>query len=98
MKNNKGQSLLYYAKKTYGSLLHIEIYLPMKFEVDTSDNFCVMLPTKYKYKNKQRAITPKLCKRELLFLYTALIDIEIYLPLNFGVDISYSFLAMLWSK
>ena len=40
-------------------------------------------------KKKQRAIPPKLCKRELWFLYTALLVIKIYLPMKFGVDISY---------
>ena len=35
-------------------------------------------------------MTPKLCKRELLFLYTAPLLIEIYLPMKFQVDTYYS--------
>ena len=42
-----------------------------------------MLRTKFKYKNKQRAITQKLSKRELQFLYTALPLDEIYPPTKF---------------
>ena len=46
-----------------------------------------MLPTKFKYeKKKQRAITPKLGKGELWFLYTTLFRIEIYITMKFGVD------------
>ena len=41
------------------ALLLNEIYLPMKFQVDALHNFEVMLRTKLKYENKQRAITPK---------------------------------------
>ena len=41
-----------------------------------------MLRTKFKYENKQRAITQKLSKRELWFLCTALPVDEIY-PQNF---------------
>ena len=42
-----------------------------------------MLRKKIKYENKQRAITQKLSKRELLFLCTALHLDEIYLPTKF---------------
>ena len=42
-----------------------------------------MLQTKFKYENKQRAITQKLSKQELWFLCTALRLDEIYPPINF---------------
>ena len=42
--------------------------------------------------NKEQ--TPKLCKRELWFLYTALLLIEIFLPMKFQVDTSDSFCVM----
>ena len=42
-----------------------------------------MLRTKFKYENKQRAITQKLSKRELWFLCTALRLDEIYPPMKF---------------
>ena len=70
----------------------------MTFQVDTSYSFCVMLQTKYKYEELQRAMTPKSCKRELWFYYTALLLIKIYLPMIFQVDTSYSFCVMLQTK
>ena len=42
-----------------------------------------MLRTKFKYENKQGAITQKLSKRELWFLCTALRLDEIYPPMKF---------------
>jgi len=36
-----------------------ENYLPMKFHVDALHSFKVMLRTKFKNENEQRAITPK---------------------------------------
>ena len=42
-----------------------------------------MLRTKFKYENKQRAITKKLSKQELWFLCTALPIDEIYPPTKF---------------
>ena len=42
-----------------------------------------MLRTKFKYENKQRAITQELSKQELWFLYTALCLDEIYPPMKF---------------
>ena len=42
-----------------------------------------MFRTKFKYENKQRAITQKLSKKELWFLCTALPLDEIYEPQNF---------------
>ena len=66
------------------------IYLPMKFQVDISYSSRDMVRTKIKYKNLQRAITPKLWKVGLWFLGTALPLSVIYLPMKFQVDISYS--------
>ena len=57
-----------------------------------------MLQTKFKYKNKQRAITQKLSKRELWFLYTALPLHEIYPPTKFHNHCYYSFGDMLRTK
>ena len=42
-----------------------------------------MLQTKFKYENKQRAITQKLSKQDLWFMCTALPLDEIYPPQNF---------------
>ena len=42
-----------------------------------------MHQTKFKYENKQRAITQNLGKQELRFMYTALPLDEIYPPTNF---------------
>ena len=42
-----------------------------------------MLQTKFKYENKQRAITQKLCKQEIWFLCTALPLIRSIHPQNF---------------
>ena len=50
-----------------------------------------MLRTKFKYENKQRAITQKLSKRALWFLCTALPLDEIYPPTNFHNPSLYSF-------
>jgi len=36
-----------------------EIYLPIKFQVNSLNTFLVMLQTKVKNENEQRAITPK---------------------------------------
>jgi hypothetical protein len=44
-----------------------------------------------KYKNEQRAITPKLGKTELWFLCTVHLLNEMYLPTKLHVGISYSF-------
>ena len=45
-----------------------------------------MLLTKFKYENKQRAITQKLSKQELPFMCTALPVDEIYPPTKFHND------------
>ena len=47
--------------------------------------------TKIKYEKLQRAITKKTSMQELSFLCTAIPLNEIYLPMKFQVDISYSF-------
>ena len=49
-----------------------EIYPPSKFHNHSKYSFGYMLRTKFKYENKQRAITQKLSKKELWFLCTAL--------------------------
>ena len=50
-----------------------------------------MLWTKFKYENKQRAITQKLSKQELWFMCTALPLDEIYPPTKFHNHRKYSF-------
>ena len=57
-----------------------------------------MHQTKFKYENKQRAITQKLSKRELWFMCTALPLDEIYPPTKFHNHIKYSFGDMLQTK
>jgi hypothetical protein len=68
-----------------------EIYPPMKFQVDISKAFSVMLWTKIKFEKKQRAISEKLCRVELSFFCTALILNMIYPPMKFQVDTSNTF-------
>ena len=46
----------------------------------------------------KRAITPKVWCLELLFLCTALLLDEIYLPMKFHVDALHTFKVMLWTK
>ena len=60
-----------------------EIYPPKKFHNHTNYDFGDMLRTKFKYKNKQRAITQKLSKQEVWFMCTALPLDEIYPPTKF---------------
>ena len=55
-----------------------EIYPSTKFHNHSKYSFRDMLQTKFKYKYKQRAITQKLSKQELLFMCTALPLDEIY--------------------
>ena len=57
-----------------------------------------MLWTKFKYENKQRAITQKLSKQELRFMCTALPLDEIYPPIKFHNHSWYSFGDMLLTK
>ena len=54
--------------------------------------------TKFKYENKQRAITKKLSKQELRFMGTALPLDEIYQPTKFHNHSYYSFGDMLQTK
>ena len=44
-----GQNLSIINQFLYTAPLLIKIYLPMKFQVDTSYSFCVMLQTQFKY-------------------------------------------------
>ena len=60
-----------------------EIYPPTKFNNHSKYSSGDMLRTKFKYENKQRAITQKLSKQELRFMYTALRLDEIYPPMKF---------------
>ena len=60
-----------------------EIYPPTKFHNHSRYTFGDMLRTKFKYENKQRAITQKISKQELLFMCTALPLDEIYPPTKF---------------
>ena len=57
-----------------------------------------MCPTKFKYENKQRAITKKLSKQELQFMCTALPLDEIYPPTKFYNHNYNSFGDMLRTK
>ena len=50
-----------------------------------------MLQTKFKYESKQRAITQKISKQKLWFMYTALPLDEIYPPTKFHNHSKYSF-------
>ena len=60
-----------------------EIYPPTKFHNHSKYSFGDMLRTKFKYENKQRTMTQKLSKQELLFMCTALPLDEIYPPTKF---------------
>ena len=57
-----------------------------------------MLRTKFKYENKQRAITQKLSKHELRFMCTALPLDEIYPSTKFHNHSNYGFGDMLRTK
>ena len=60
-----------------------EIYPPTKFHNHSQYSFGDMLQTKFKYENKQRAITKKLSNQVLQFMCTALPLDEIYPPTKF---------------
>ena len=60
-----------------------EIYPPTKFDNHSLYSFGDMLRTKFKYENKQRAITQKLSNQELQFMCTAFPLDEIYPPTKF---------------
>jgi len=80
------------------ALLLNEIDLAMKFQVSSLNTYWVILRTKLKNENEQRAITPKVWNFELWFLCTALLLNEIYLPLKFHVHALHSFKVMLRTK
>ena len=73
------------------ALLRDEIYPPMKFHNHSQYSFEDKLWTKFKYDNKQRAITQKLSKPELQFMCTALPLTEIYPPTKFHNHNLYKF-------
>ena len=62
------------------ALLLDETYPPTKFQRHSYYTFGDELRAKFKYDNKQRAITQKLSKQELQFMCTALSLGEIYPP------------------
>jgi len=66
--------------------------------VSTWNTFWVMLRTKFKNENEQRAITPKVRSFELWFLCTALLLNEIYLHMKFQVSSLNTFWDMLQTK
>ena len=68
------------------ALLLNEIYLPIKFQLDTFRRSRVTERTRIKYKKIQRAITQQLWQQELRFLRTALLLNEIYLHMKFQLD------------
>ena len=70
----------------------------MKFQIGSLNTFRVMLRTKFKNENEQRAITPKVWSFELWFLCTALLLNDIYLPMKFHVNALHSFKVMLRTK
>ena len=67
----------------YTALPLDKIYTPTKFHNHSWYSFGDKLRTKFKYENKQRAVTQKLSKQELRFMCTALPLDEIYPPKNF---------------
>jgi len=75
-----------------------EIYLSMKFQASSLITFSVIIRTKFKNENKQRAITPKVWSFKLWFLCTALLLNEINLPKKFHVDALHSSNVMLRTK
>ena len=70
----------------------------MRFQGDTWNTFRVMLQTKIKYENQQRAITPKIWWAELWYLCTALLLNEFYLPMKFQDDTWNTFRVILLTK
>ena len=69
-----------------------------RFQRDTWNTFWVMLQTKIKYENQQRAITPKIWWAELWYLCIALLFNEIYPPMRFQDDTWNTFRVMLRTK
>jgi len=75
-----------------------DMYLLMKCQVSSLNTLGVMLRTKFKNENNQRAITPKVWCLELCFLCIARLLNEIYLPMKFPVDALHSFEVKLRTK
>ena len=75
-----------------------ENYPAMKCDVDNCYSFWNMAQGKLKYKIMPRAITLKLWYPELWFWCSSLLLNEIYLPMEFHVDIFYSFWDMAQRK
>ena len=75
-----------------------EIYPPIKFHNHSYYSFGAMHQTKFKYENKQRAITKKLSRQELRFMCTALPLDEIYPPTKFHNHSLYCFRDMFQTK
>ena len=73
-------------------------YPPTKFHNHSQYSFGDMLRTKFKYENKQKAITEKLSKQELRFMCTAVPLHENYPPTKFHNHSQNSFGDMLWTK
>ena len=70
----------------------------MKFHVNALHSLKVMLQTKFKYENQQRAITPKVRCQELWFLCIALLLNKIYLPMKLQVSSLNTYGVMLRTK
>ena len=75
-----------------------EIYPPTKFHNYSQYTFGDMHQTKFKFENKQRAITQKLKKQELWFMFTAVPLDWIYPPTKFHNHSLYSFGDMFLTK
>jgi len=80
------------------ALLLNESDMPTKFQVGSLNTFLVILRTKFKNENEQRAITSKIWSFELWFLCNALLLNEIYLPMKFHVCALHSFNVILQAK
>ena len=63
--------------------LPLEVYPPIKFHNHCKYSFGDMCRTKFNNENLQRAITQKLSKHELQFMWTALPLDEIFPPTKF---------------
>jgi len=70
----------------------------MKFHINTLHSLKVMLRTKFKNENEQRAISPKVRAIELWFLCTALLLNEIYLSMKFQVSSLNTYWVILRTK
>jgi len=67
----------------------------MIFQVSSLNTVLVILRTKFKNENEQRAIPPKVRRFQLWFLCTVLLLNEIYLPMQFHDDALRSFKVLL---